>query len=395
MENTFVLVQEIAKRWGLGYAERLAVLETQAAPAFAQLGDATRQARLRANLQRQAAYDVVHEEVNRFKGPAPHQNQSRTRGVLGLTEKQFEKASAKRAAFDVAEAAKPAKPAPRRAVTKAEFKKIKAAAVANGFMDLLVIGKAWGMKWEKTLEYMSFLDPSVKDTVQLIQGAIEKMDIPQQERRGLYVEEFDRLTAIGAQRQADQDADQQARNALVDAETDRLRAENARYEQAKADAFEAWDNRLKAARALVEEKWTEYYAKAKDSRANRDAKIEVAEAAYDEFVVPRTLELRAEIDALGEEPLSGPRFSKASEIWWTYQHARNALSLVYGNEVGVYKDAKREAKEDARDFHRESVWKWRKEKNAAIKPLTAAGYEIFMEGSESVDRADFDLKSRV
>ena len=242
----------------------------------------------------------------------------------------------------------------------------------------------------------SFLDPSVKDTVQLIQGSYRKTwTFHSQERRGLYRDEFDRLTAIGKQRVAAQDADQQARNALVDAETDRLRAENARYEQAKADAFEAWDNRLKAARALVEEKWTEYYAKAKDSRANRDAKIEVAEAAYDEFVVPRTLELRAEIDALGEEPLSGPRFSKASEIWWTYQHARNALSLVYGNEVGVYKDAKREAKEDARDFHRESVWKWRKEKNAAIKPLTAAGYEIFMEGSESVDRADFDLESRV
>ena len=91
--------------------------------------------------------DVVHEEVNRFKGPAPHPNPSRTRGVLGLTAKQFEKASAKRAAFDVAEAAKPAKPAPRRAVTKAEFKKIKADAVANGFMDLHVIGKAWGMTW--------------------------------------------------------------------------------------------------------------------------------------------------------------------------------------------------------------------------------------------------------
>ena len=120
---------------------------------------------------------------------------------MGLTAKQFAKATILHAAFNKSEAAKPKKPAPRRAVTKAEFKKIKADAVANGFMDLLVIGKAWGMKWAKTLEHMSFLDPSVKDTVQLIQGAIEKMDIPQQERRGLYPDEFDRLTAIGKQRQ--------------------------------------------------------------------------------------------------------------------------------------------------------------------------------------------------
>ena len=70
MEDTFLTVQEIAEKWGLGYAERLAVLETEAAPAFAQLGDAKRQARLRATLQRQAAYDVVCDEVNRFNGPA-------------------------------------------------------------------------------------------------------------------------------------------------------------------------------------------------------------------------------------------------------------------------------------------------------------------------------------
>ena len=112
MEGAFVTIQEIAERWGLGVTERQALLEKKAAPEFAQLGDATRQARLRATLQRRAAYDVVHEEVNRFKGPAPHQSRPPRRGVLGLTAKQFENASAKRAAFDVAEAAKPAKPAP-------------------------------------------------------------------------------------------------------------------------------------------------------------------------------------------------------------------------------------------------------------------------------------------
>ena len=143
MSEEFVTVQEIAERWGLGYAERLVVLETEAAAAFAQLGDADRQARLRATLQRTAAYDVVYDEVNRFNGPAPHPGRSRERGVLGLTEKQFEKASAKREAFDIAEAAKPAPTPARRPVTPEEFKKIKAEAVANGFMDLHVIGKAW------------------------------------------------------------------------------------------------------------------------------------------------------------------------------------------------------------------------------------------------------------
>ena len=161
------------------------------------------------------SYDVVWDEVQtRFKGPGPHQNRARTRGVLGLSAKQFEEASALREAFDTAEAAKPAKPAPRRPVTRAEFDKIKSDAVANGFMDLYEIGKAWGMKWAKTLEHMHYLDPTVKDTVQLIQGGIEKMDIPQAERRGLYKDEFDRLTA---DRQATQgqtsEADRQARTA--------------------------------------------------------------------------------------------------------------------------------------------------------------------------------------
>ena len=123
-DNEFVTVQEIARRiaWPKtsgSSAPLIAILfwKHRLLLALAQLGDATRQARLRETLKRQAAYDVVHDEVNRFKGPAPHPNRARTRGVLGLTAKQFEKASAKRAAFDTAEAAKPAKPAPRRPVT--------------------------------------------------------------------------------------------------------------------------------------------------------------------------------------------------------------------------------------------------------------------------------------
>ena len=396
MDDTFVTVQEIAEQWGLGYAERLAVLETEAAPEFAQLGDATRQARLRGTLQRQAAYSVVWDEVNRFKGPTgPHPNRSRTRGVSGLTAKQFETASALREAFDTAEAAKPAKPAPRRPVTAAEFAKIKAEAVANGFMDLHAIGKAWGMKWAKTLEYMHFLDPAAKDTVQLIQGGIEKMDIPQAERRGLYKDEFDRLTLIGKLRTGAAEADRQARREKVDAEVERLEAEIARYERAKVEAFEAWDNKLKAAKAPIEEKWDEYYSKVGDSRANRDTLIQAARATCSEAVAPLKLKLRSDVEALGEEPPDGPRFSREAELWWTYQHAKTALSRAYGNEAGVYEDAKREAIEESRNFHRKSVWQWRDELYAAIEPLKVEAYKIFKEGSVPVDRSEFALASRV
>ena len=314
---------------------------------------------------------------------------------MGLTAKQFGKATILHAAFNKSEEAKPAKPAPRRAVTNAEFAKIKADAVANGFMDLFDIGKAWGMKWAKTLEYMHFLDPTVKDTVQLIQGSIEKRGIPQAERRGLYREEFDRLTEIGKRREADEEAERQARREKVDAEVDRLQTENERYKQAKVAAFEAWDNKFKAAKALVEEKWSQYYALVKASRAKRDSLIVAAEATCYDAVFPLALKLKSDVNDLGEEPLSGPRFSKASELWWTYQHARTALSRVYGNEAGVYEDAKREAVEDARDWHRQSVWKWRKELYAAIKPLKKAAYKIFRSDPEKVDKSQFDLESRV
>ena len=68
---------------------------------------------------------------------------------------------------------------------------------------------------------------------------------------------------------------------------------------------------------------------------------------------------------------------------------------MYGNEAGVYEDAKREAIEDARNFHRKSVWKWRDELYAAIEPLKVEAYKIFKEGSVPVDRSEFDLESRV
>ena len=101
------------------------------------------------------------------------------------------------------------------------------------------------------------------------------------------------------------------------------------------------------------------------------------------------------LTALGEEPLGGPRFSKASELWWTYQHARTALSRVYGNEAGVHEDLKREAVEDARNNHRLYVWKLRRELYAAIKPLKVAAYKLFRSDPEKVDRSQFDLQSRV
>ena len=135
--------------------------------------------------------------------------------------------------------------------------------------------------------------------------------------------------------------------------------------------------------------------KVKASRANRDTLIQAAEATCTEAVAPLALKLRSDVNALGEEPLSGPRFSKESELWWTYQHARTALSRTYGNEAGVYEDARREAVEDARDAHRQAVWKWRKVLYAAIAPLKRAAYKIFRSDPEKVDRSDFDLKSRV
>ena len=182
---------------------------------------------------------------------------------------------------------------------------------------------------------------------------------------------------------------------LADAEAERLRAENERYKKAKIDAFNAWDEKLKIAKAGIEEKWAEYYAKVQVSRNNRNTLIEEAEAVCSGAVAPLKLKLRSDVDDLGEEPPDGPRFSKESEIWWTYQHARTALSRVYGNSAGVYEDAKREAVEDARNSHRKSVWKWRNELYAAIKPLKKTAYKIFKKGSEKVDRAEFDLESRV
>ena len=110
MENTFVTVLQIAERWGLDAED---------------------------------ARTSVWEELSRFKGPSPHQNRARTRGVLGLSAKQFEKATALREAFDAAEAAKPVKPPARKPVTSTAFQKIKSAAEAGGFMDLRAIGKAW------------------------------------------------------------------------------------------------------------------------------------------------------------------------------------------------------------------------------------------------------------
>ena len=264
MSDTFVTTQDIIEQWG-----------------FSGTDDPN------------GPESAVMTLLRKIKAPALRRHPSGQRGVLGLTAKQFAKANILRDAFNKAEAAKPAKPAPRRPVTAYEFEKIKADAVANGFMDLRVIGKAWGMKWAKTLEYMHFLDPTVKDTAQLIQGSIERMNIPQAERRGLYPAEFNRLTAIGKQRQADEEADRQERRAKVDAEVIRIRAENERYKQAKVDAFEAWDSKFKAAKALIEEKWTEYYSKVKASRANRYALIQAAETACNEAVSPLALKLRA------------------------------------------------------------------------------------------------------
>ena len=262
-------------------------------------------------------------------------------------------------------------------------------------MDLHVIGEAWGMKWAKTLEYMHFLDPTTKDTVQLIQGSIEKMDIPQSERRGLYRPEFDRLTAIGEQRSADQKAEADSRRALVDAETERLHLEVERLKKARQDHFEAWDRKLKDARALVEIHWTEYNAAVQVSRNGRAARILRAEDDHRIAVDPLIAEHGARIDALGEEPEDGPRFSEASENWWIWQHARNNLSLRFASKKGIHDDELRELIEDARTDHRQLVWKLRKELRVNIEAPKRAAYKIFRAGPGPFDASQFDLKSRV
>ena len=138
-------------------------------------------------------------------------------------------------------------------------------------MDLHVIGKAWGMQWAKTLEYMHFLDPTTKDTVQLIQGSIERMDIPQSERRGLYKDEFDRLTEIGKQRKAAEEADRLARREKVDAEVERIQAENERYKQARLTPSRHGTTSSRPRKPSSKKSGLQYYAKVKTSRANRDA----------------------------------------------------------------------------------------------------------------------------
>ena len=333
--------------------------------------------------------------LRKIKAPAIRRHPLGKRGVMGLTEKQFEKANILRYDFNTAEAAKPAKPPARKPVTPAEFEKIKADAVANGFMDLHVIGKAWGMKWAKTLEYMHFLDPTTKDTVQLIQGSIERMNIPQSERRGLYRPEFDRLTAIGKQRSADQKAEADSRRALVDAETERLHLEVGRMKKARQDHFEAWDRKLKDARALVEIHWTEYNAAVLVSRSLRAAAILKAEVEHENAVDPLIAELRAGIEELGEEPEDGPRFSQASENWWIWQHARNNQNLRYASKKGIHDDELRELIEDARTDHRQLVWGLRRELRVKIRAPKKAAYKIFKEGPGPFDASQFDLKSRV
>ena len=368
MEDTFVTIDTIAELWGFN---------------LGRVRDAGASART-----------AVWAELGKIKGASPRQNPSGAREA-GLTAKQFERADALRKAFYTASAAKPAPPPVRKSVTADEFSKIKAAARANGFLDLWDIGRAWGMKWSKVLEELHYLDPDLKDCVRLVPDGIEGQLIAIRDRCGLYPEEFNRLNAIRIKLQSDQDAEQQARNAAADAETQRLEVENELYKQAKAAAFEVWDTRLKVAKGLVEEEWDEYYYKVKISRGKRDTLIEAARAACSDALDPLKREQRIEIADLGDEPPDGPRFSRESEIWWTYQHAKNAVSSAFEHEAGIYLDVKREDVEDARTAHRRSVWKWRKELDKAIKPLKKEAYKIFKKGSVPVDRAEFDLKSRV
>ena len=93
MSDTFVPIQDIIEQWGFSGSD-----------------------------DPNGSTSAVMTYLRRIKAPALRGNPDK-RGELGLTAKQFEKATAKREAFEKAEAAKPAKPAPRRPVTAAEFQK--------------------------------------------------------------------------------------------------------------------------------------------------------------------------------------------------------------------------------------------------------------------------------
>ena len=141
---------------------------------------------------------------------------------------------------------------------------------------------------------MHYLDPSVKDTVQLIQGSYRKNgSFRSQERRGLYPDEFDRLTAIGKQRVADEEADRQERREKVDAEVERLEAENARYKAGKGRRpSRSGMTGSRQRKPSSKKSGLSITPKVKASRANRNALIQAAETTCTEAVAPLALKLR-------------------------------------------------------------------------------------------------------
>ena len=186
-----------------------------------------------------------------------------------------------------------------------------------------------------------------------------------------------------------------ARRARVDAETERLHLEVERMKKARQEHFEAWDRKLKDARALVESHWTEYNAAVEQSRSVRAVAILKAENERKIEVDPLIAEVRAQVEELGEEPEDGPRFSEASENWWTWQHKRNNLTLVFASKKGIHDDRMRELIEDARTVHRRNVWGLRVKLRANLKAPKRAAYKIFRAGPGPFDKSQFDLKSRV
>ena len=62
------------------------------------------------------------------------------------------------------------------------------------------------------------------------------------------------------------------------------------------------------------EQWAVYKAAVLVSRLERKTIIEAARAEYAEAVDPLREELRAQVEALGEEPEDGPRFSEQASL---------------------------------------------------------------------------------
>ena len=323
-------------------------------------------------LDRYYPTESVLAELTRIKGPMLRPNPDGTRSI-GLSQKNFDGAEALRA-----EALKPvqAKPTADRPITKKYFDKLHYDALAQGFRTVRMLAKEWSMTVTSVYAHVSYLDPTVKDFSYIIQDGRRAGKIPKEDRAGIWPDEFDRLMVIKEKKWRERQAAALDQNAKVDAEVLRLVAEKERYDTDRKIASEEWENRLNAARATIDAQWAKYKQKVVDSRFKRDKAIADATVVHDKAVDPLRDYLWAKLEDCGLEPEDGPRFSEQSEIWWTWQHKRNALSLEYGNKIGVHSQKLHETTENARSIHRRlcvKVWDAPQESPRPVEEIRLQG----------------------